>query len=219
MTERVLDWKPRFDTRSLGHKVSLAYALERPLRARIWKRTVWLDQGSEGACVGFSCAHEMALTPRRWSPEYTEQMARVLYREAQKRDQWAGESYEGSSVLGGMQALKDRGEIKSYRWCTTVEEVLWAVSYIGPVVIGVNWYAGMFAPDANGHLHTKGRLAGGHAIVIGGIDPKNERVLLYNSWGKGWGKDGAAWLSFAELDRLLHEDGEFAVPLKTRLVV
>lgn len=218
MTDRVLDWKPRFDERSLNYRIRSLSPGELRVRSRIWKRDTWLDQGSEGACVGFSGAHVMATTPRRWHPQYTAENARTLYHEAQQRDQWAGENYEGSSVLGGMQALKDRGEVQRYRWATTIEEVLHAVSFLGPVQIGINWYSGMFDPDAQGQLHVSGKLAGGHAICIGGIDAAG-KVLLYNSWGKDWGVNGNAWLSFDDLDRLLHEDGEFAIPLKTRATV
>lgn len=213
--ERVLDWKPRFDERSLLYKVSKATP-ELKNRSRIWKRTVWLDQGQEGACVGFSGAQLMSTTPKRWQPPYTADDARALYHEAQKKDQWPGENYEGSSVLGGQQALKDEGRIKKYEWCTTIEEVLHAVSFIGPLQIGINWYQGMFNPDINGQLNVTGKLAGGHAIVVGGNDTERQRVLLYNSWGKSWGLNGSAWVTYDDLDRLLGEDGEFAVPTKVK---
>lgn len=215
MTDRVLDWKPRFDPKSLNFKVS-KLTDSTATRNRIWKRDTWLDQGQEGACVGFSGAHVMSTTPRAHNPRYGQQDAEDLYHAAQQNDQWPGENYEGSSVLGGMQALKVEGRIDSYHWCTTLTEALHAVSYLGPLQIGVNWYNDMFEPDAKGFLRVSGKLAGGHAICVGGISVDKQAVLLYNSWGKSWGNNGNAWLAFEDLDTLLHQDAEFALPKKVK---
>jgi len=215
MPNRVLDWKPRYDPRSLSYTIAKT---EPNLHVRncIWRRDTWLDQGQEGACVGFSGAHVMSTTPKAIQPRYTQAGAEDLYHAAQRNDQWPGEDYEGSSVLGAMQALKAEKQISKYRWCTTLEEVQHAVSYLGPVQIGINWYQDMFTPDDKGFLHRSGKLAGGHAICVGGIDFRREAVLLYNSWGKDWGVDGNAWLSFSDLEQLIKEDGEFAIPSKTK---
>lgn len=210
---RALDWRARFDPRSLNYKVADAVPALKT-RSRTWKRDTWLDQGQEGACVGFSCAHALATTPRRHLPQVTQTDAFNIYRDAQRHDQWPGEDYEGSSVLGGMQALVAEGSVSRYLWATTTEEVIHAVGYLAPVVIGINWYEDMFDPDAEGFLHKSGRLAGGHAILIGGVSLTKEAFLLYNSWGKDWGVNGGAWVSFTDMDALLHEDGEFAVPTK-----
>lgn len=215
MTERVLDWKPRFDPRSLDYKVSKKLGLGAP-KTRTWKRDTWLDQGQEGACVGFSGAHVMSTTPKAHNPRYTHQDAEDLYHAAQQNDQWPGENYEGSSVLGGMQALKAQGRITSYLWCTTLEEAQHAVSYVGPLQIGVTWYNDMFTPDKQGFLHVGGGVAGGHAICVGGISTTKQAFLLYNSWGQSWGQNGNAWLAFEDMDTLLKDQGEFALPRKVK---
>ena len=48
---------------------------------------------------------------------------------------------------------------------------------VGPVVVGTNWYYGMFYPDTTGLIKIRGGLAGGHAYVINGVDTG----LLYAS--------------------------------------
>ena len=42
-------------------------------------------------------------------------------------------------------------------------------------------------PDKNGVIKIGGRLSGGHAYVINGVDTKTKMFRLKNSWGKSWG--------------------------------
>jgi len=44
------------------------------------------------------------------------------------------------------------------------------------------------------------------------------RVRIVNSWGERWGQGGEAWLSFADLERLIHEEGEACGPVEKRLI-
>lgn len=48
---------------------------------------------------------------------------------------------------------------------------------------------GWIEPDTN-----DGRL-GGHAVVAVGYDLSSEAVLVRNSWGKSWARDGHGWLA------------------------
>lgn len=211
--DRVLDWRINLDPRALTYKVSRQVAALKA-RNRVWKRDTWLDQGREGACTGFAGGHAMATTPRRHKPQITDADGRSFYKGAQDNDEWPGNNYEGSSVTGLMKYLKSIGLVKRYWWCTTLEEIVHAVGFIGPVVIGVNWYSGMWNTDAAGLIHKAGSRVGGHALVIGGVDVVNRRFLLFNSWGKDWGVNGGAWISFDDMQSLLDEGGEFAVITK-----
>lgn len=216
MTEdRVLDWKPRFDEKSRGFAMARADCFTTGIEPgkRFWTRKRWFDQGSEGACTGFSTAHAITTTPRS-NLDIGPRIARNIYYAAQRLDQWEGEDYEGSSVLGAMKASKRRDFITSYRWCFTLDEIIHAVSYHGPVVMGVNWYSGMFRPDPDGVLRVSGNLSGGHAIQVGGVDPEKRVFRLDNSWGREWGVNGSCLLTFSDMYRLLTEQGEFALPSK-----
>lgn len=208
-----------FDERSRKYPVRRLVTGQTP-RSRTWACSKVLDQGQEGACVGAACGHELIAAPKA-VPDITMAWAREnIYWEAQKIDPWVGGSYpdaspqyEGTSVLCGIKVLQRLGYIKEYRWSFSVSDLILAVGYVGPVVLGLNWYAGMFEPHDCGYLHVSGELSGGHAILCRGVNVKDRYFLLHNSWGKSWGNDGTAKISFDEMKRLLDEDGEAVVPV------
>jgi hypothetical protein len=152
---------------------------------------------------------------RHW-PLYDNRYANGVYGEAKEIDEWYGEDYEGTSVLAGAKVLKNRGLISEYRWCFSMEDVLRTISYHGPVVLGINWYEGMFTPDLSGYIRPTGGYAGGHCLLARGVNVRKERVLLKNSWGRSWGRWGGCYISFDDLGQLLSESGEACVPTKTR---
>lgn len=216
MTSRTLDWRLRHDKRSLSFRIADHFGTKAPLRTRNWTKHIWLDQGQEGACTGFGTAHTLACTPRSLAAKLgiDNAFAQKEYHGAQRFDEYPGEDYEGSSVLGVMKYAKSQGQITDFYWATTLDEILHCLSNVGPMVIGVNWYTGMFEPDANGMLHATGRMEGGHAPCLRGIDVRRQTVKVANSWGKDWGVKGDADLSWTDLDRLRREQGEFAFPVK-----
>lgn len=110
------------------------------------------------------------------------------------------------------------GIIHQYRWAFGIQDVIGALMSQGPVVLGINWYSGMYnAPG--GKLRVSGNHVGGHAILAIGYNPSSqvfdgeETVILQNSWGRSWGIDGIAEITVEELGRLLREGGEACVPL------
>lgn len=238
MIPRTLDRAVRFDERSRNFP-AVAGLEQHPLRAYTWGFPVptWLDQGSQGQCVGFAWAHELACRPAVVAA--TAATAGRIYGRAQQLDEWEGEAYSGTSVLAGAKAvselLNERGQpfIGSYRWCFGLEDAVRVLGYRGSIVLGVNWYEGMYEPDAAGFLHVTGEQVGGHAIlargvrltfcdrnaerVIANVDLEKSYVLLRNSWGGDWGRAGDCKVSLADLERLLGEDGEACVPVVRRV--
>ena len=83
-------------------------------------------------------------------------------------------------------------------------------------MVGTNWYVGMFYPDKNGLIKISGGLAGGHAYVINGVDTKKQLFRIKNSWGRSWGISGTAYISFANMQRLIAEDGEVCLAVENR---
>lgn len=238
----VLDRKFTLDWRSLDYPVSsLVEGMYRP-RSYTWGIDSWLDQGQEGACVGYAYAHELIARPVvvvGINNEY----ARNIYWEAQMVDEWEGGAYpgaapvyEGTSVLAGAKTLQTQGFFSSYSWGLDAEEVARGVGYFGPAVLGTNWYEGMFNPDPQGFLRPTGRLSGGHAILICGIkivynsyltwrnrtwrdvDFQRSYVVVHNSWGKEWGNNGRAKISLTDLARLMSEDGDVCFPQRTNKI-
>lgn len=206
-----LDRLPEFDERSRAFRA--VHGIEdRPLRSYRWPLDTWLDQGSEGACTGFATAHEAAARPKPVKG-ITDDLARRVYQRAKALDQWPGEDYEGSSVLGAVKAGAEFGWYPEYRWAFGEADLALAVGWRGPAILGINWYAGMFEPDPDGFVAPSGRKIGGHAILCRGVSLRLGAYELHNSWGLGWGRAGRAWITREHLDRLLQEDGEACVPV------
>lgn len=213
---RTLDRLPEFDPRSRLYNV--AEVSPPTPRSYTWACYTNLDQGSEGACVGFAWTHEWAARPRPVSSVIaTESFARGVYHSAQMVDEWDGEDYSGTSVIAGAKAMQDRGIIGEYRWAFNLMDALAGVSRHGPAVLGINWYEHMWETDHSGFIHPTGDYVGGHAILLRGVDVTWKRVLLHNSWGPQWGGTskgpGTAWLSWDDLEMLMHEEGEVCIPV------
>jgi len=199
---------PEFDDRSRAFAAPPAGPI-RSLVSAYWPCPEILDQGAEGACVGFSLTHLLLADPIDLTIRERKQeaFARRVYRRAQRLDQWPGVAYEGTSVLAGCKTLKRARVVSSYRWAFGLADVLQVVAYDGPVVLGVRWYESMYEPQG-GVLVPSGRVAGGHAVLCNGVDVDRQTVTLHNSWGPGWGDSGEANLSWVHLDQLLREQGE-----------
>lgn len=215
MSDRTLDRVPRFDDRSRRFTIREVVG-DRPLRGRGWQVPARLDQGSEGACVGFGWAHELSAVPVK--AQVDNRSALLIYHAAQKIDEWEGESYSGTSVLAGAKVIQSLGHIGEYRWAFGLNDVLLALAYEGPVVLGLNWYTGMFEPDIKGLIHVTGDLEGGHCILAYGVSVAARTVQLHNSWGASWGLDGRCKITWEDLDRLLQEQGEACVPMLRKQV-
>ncbi len=209
----VLDRLVEFDEASRAYPIREAVG-DKPLRSYTWRCEAWNDQGREGACVGFAWSHELAARPVVLPASEAEALA--LYRRAQVLDQWPGENYEGTSVIAGAKAVQERGGLLEYRWAFGLDDLALAVGYKGPAVLGVNWYEGMFDTDADGYVRVSGRVAGGHAILCRAVSVPGQYFVLRNSWGRSWGVDGDCKVSFADMGRLLAEDGEACIPVRRK---
>ncbi len=183
----------------------------------------WGDQGETSQCVGYAWAHwlEDGPAPHRdvpapiRSPEF-------IYQGAQMIDEWPGEGYDGTSVRAGAKVLQVEGLISSYLWAFDVGTVIDAVMTTGPVVVGTNWYRGMFEPVwkrasntvMKATLEISGSVAGGHAYVLDGYNVGTELFRMKNSWGREWGDNGFAYISAADMERLINEEGEAALAVE-----
>jgi hypothetical protein len=242
-----LDRIYELDWRSLNYAVGsqlLEVKYYRP-RSYTWDIDAWLDQGTEGACVGFAFGHELCARPVEVKG-VTDTYARSIYHDAQRIDPWQGGAYpgaspfyEGTSVLAGAQICQQRGFYESYYWAVTLEELVRGLSYFGPCVLGLDWYEGMFNTDTEGFLHPVGRIAGGHAILAhavkihyktmiskfwwwrrswADVDLERSYVVLHNSWSQSWGDNGKAKLSLADLNYLLQSQGDACFAKRTKKV-
>jgi hypothetical protein len=123
-----------------------------------------------------------------------------------------------------------------YRWGFGIQDVILALGYKGPGVFGIDWWTGMFKPDAQGFISPSGSIAGGHAILgrsvrlvwmkgtsmvarqspdwYNYLDLNSSYITLHNSWGPSWGVNGEAKISLVNMDLLLRAQGEFCIPVR-----
>lgn len=224
--ERILDWVPRFDERSRNYPITAIVGKSLRPRNRTWKPGQILDQGSEGACVGFGWTAEALATPVKVSldrvkadiPRDPTDFSHFVYKSAQRIDEWEGENYSGTSVLAGAKVMKEVGTLKEYRWAFSTNDLLLGIAARGPAVLGIPWYDSMYEAP-NGVVSVKGRAVGGHCITAVGYRTSSKHfdgapsVVLVNSWGPEWGNNGVAEISVSDLDRLLQSGGEACIPV------
>lgn len=172
-----------------------------------WDNGWWGDQGNTNHCVGYAWEHwvDDGPTVHAVRPLYNPV---GIYQSAQQVDEWPGENYEGTSVRGGAKVLKDLGRISEYRWAFSLDEIVRAILQVGPVVMGTNWYDSMMTPGRWGRVQIAGPVVGGHAYVLNGVNTITRRFRIKNSWGRGWGAHGRAFIGYDDMARLLAEDGE-----------
>ena len=203
------------------------YALTPPAvikaKRRYWFGSTVLDQGATPECVGYAGFGWLLSGPVINKP--TTFTPHDLYKWAQERDETPGTNYEGTSTLGLMKALKDKGYISGYNWAfDAITLVNWILSK-GPVLVGTNFTQDMANPDTHTAFMTyTGQNLGGHEWRIVGADldkvcsdGTRGAVRMINSWGKSWADGGRAWISIADLDKLIKDDGEAVTATEIKL--
>lgn len=211
----VLDLQFHKDPRSRGYAARDVVGKTARFK-RVWTtRKDPLDQGDEGACVGFSCAGELAAKPAAY--QVTNETGLKIYDAARDIDASEGRIYpEGATILAGMKACNRARFFSKYVWCFGIDDTINWIVRRGPVVLGINVYTSMFRPSPQGLWSISGNLEGGHAIMANGFWPNHPQfgdvLVLTNSWGKNWGVGGRCYLPIEAAVRLLKEDGEVAAP-------
>lgn len=216
----------RHDPRSLQYLYP--EAVPAALTSVRWDRHIpILDQGDLGSCTG-NAAEGCVGTGALYGPIPTSLVARptgdatadekqavALYSEATKLDDQPG-SYPpddtGSDGLSVAKAAVKAGLVSGYQHATSLNATLAALAN-GPVIVGVNWYDSFDTPDANGlvTITKDATVRGGHEFVLDELDTVNELVGASNSWGTSFGVDGRFYFSYADLQRLLKEEGDCTV--------
>lgn len=190
----------------------------------MWECNTHLDQGREGACVGFGIGHELLSVPMPATGVDARYAKEQIYWEAQKIDAKEGGSYpgadpfyEGTSVLAGVRIAKKLGWIEGYYWCFGIDELLEGIGS-GPVVVGTVWTKDMHTPDRSGFIAPTGDVSGGHCYLIVGVDFDRGFLVIHNSWGDGWGIGGNCFMHIEHMGLLLEAQGEAVVFVNRRVI-
>lgn len=200
------------------------------IRSVDWvRRAPIFDQGSLGSCTGNAAAGLLGTdsAARAGITSVTisgnvlpvdETLAVQVYSLATQLDGIQG-AYPpddtGSSGLGAAKALVKLGLAIKYRHAFSLSALLSALQ-AGPVMVGTVWLESMFDVDSStGYVQVDRRtaVAGGHEYVLSAYDASAQAFRLDNSWGESWGVRGSAWLSQADVQWLLSQDGDVTVPV------
>jgi hypothetical protein len=179
------------------------------------------NQGNTPHCVAYSWSHWFEDGPviqdsiiGRTKPVYD---TKKLYETFRLFDGIDG-NYEGTTVRAGAKVFKNLGIISEYRWAQTLQDVIDTVTYIGPMVAGTIWTERMNNPTSRQFiLKPTGRVIGGHAYMINGVDTNKELFRIKNSWGQSWGDRGLAYIRFSDFEKLLNERGEACVAFENEV--
>lgn len=195
------------------------------------------DQGSEGACVGYSQSWMMSILNRRLYDAFR------LYATAQGIDEWPETPpEEGTSLRAGFDVLRTIGHWRIYagrsrapmleegitenRWVTTVDGARASIADGRPANLGINWHRQFSSPVSRprfGDKPTSRRreywieadpalwapVDGGHAITAVGASDQRQAFALANTWGESY--PFLVWLPYAAFEALMREDGECGV--------
>jgi hypothetical protein len=180
---------------------------------RAFPRGLPYDQGDSPSCtihatIGLCRTSPNATGFSGRSKYDSETEMRAAYEESKAYDPWPGSDYDGTSSDAPYKLLRERGEIKSWKWLKGETEVREWVSWYGPCTCGTVWLNDMFYPDENGFLTVSGSVAGGHEYELVQYSPTRDAYRVVNSWGTSWGQNGRAWLRSADLAELLNQDGD-----------
>lgn len=194
---------------------------EYSVKSKEWWEDGWRgNQLDTNQCVAFSWSHWIEdgplvhhnlPTPRNVPMLPLEQ----FYKECKKRDGVPGDRYEGTTIRAGAKVLKELGMIKEYRWTKNVEEIVKCLTFLGPVVVGTEWFGNMTNLKRDNICRLGGSSFGGHAYVINAFNSEKRLFRIKNSWGRKWGVNGSAFIDFDDMQTLLDRQGEacMAIPI------
>ncbi len=206
--EKGLGRFPFTDMRKLGYRMAdilRTIDLGAVPDNKVWERGKTLDQGSEGACVGFGWTAWENCKPHGYKVQEGDDFAFAWYHRAQELDPWPGVNYSGTSVEAGAKVARERGYLESFVWASSIKDIdTWLITQ-GPIVLGTNWYRSMDTPTSTGFINVdiNSGVRGGHCYMLYGKDEKGN-YHLQNSWGDGYADDGTFYLTQENFQRLVH---------------
>lgn len=219
--------KEHIDERDTQYTIQRLMSIKPPDIRRVhrywWAQGWWGNQQQTPQCVAYSWLHwaeDGPLTQAPHTPNTEPRHApQLVYDLAQAKDPWPGNNYDGTTVRAGAKAMQELGYIQSYWWAWDINTLIDTVLNMGPVVVGTNWTQDMFypKPEENYVIKPTGRQVGGHAYVINGVSHAKKILRIKNSWGRQWGKEGFAYISFADMDNLIKQGGEICVAIEEAL--
>lgn len=175
---------------------------------------------------GLATVANYLLRQRKFIPDMNPVSARMLYQMAKRYDEWPGEDYDGSSARGAMKGWHKHGvcDEASYpyvpndtdhglndkRTSDALKRPLGAyyrvnhqdlvAMHSAMAEVGILYATGVVHKGwdnintVDGVIPFLKQSLGGHAFAIVAYDQRG--FWIQNSWGKAWGKDGYALITY-----------------------
>ena len=177
----------------------------KPPRRRFWEEGAVLDQWNLDACEMFAMVGAyMSATGVKLSTKQGNRLARKLWNSKPHE----GPGYTGFGGVALHRSARELGLCESWTLPQTMDDLIDAVCYHGPISIGVR--------ATHKFTTTVGREVKvgstrnpweAHAVVLTAFVPRDyvsgrgPSFRIRNSWGKGWGQNGSAWITVEDLAR------------------
>lgn len=186
------------------------------------------DTGPEGTTVGFAIAYALQAAVKAKTKQSVTLSPRGIYVLAKQYDEWPGEDYEGTSIIGGLKAVREIGaylednwpyenkskpktarktsyKISAYSELKGVEQILNALRENKIIVAMIQVTDDFDKTDKDGRVTVKLPLKtiGAKAISIVGYNKKTPEFKFANDWGAAWGKDGFGLIKDTDLTRIM----------------
>lgn len=196
-------------------------------------------QNGWSGCVGWTVAKEAAARPVV-VPGIDDKVALDWYFRIQDTDEWAGSERPGdlnpiggTSIGAAARFMRAQGHWANYLWPRNVREAATAVSWNGPVPVGVMWKTGCMNVDSKGYVNLTGQDEGGHAFLLRGYHlrgPWAHTFLCTNHWRRkgspwgligdeGWGEPGDFYVHEDTLAEWMAGDAEVVAPTRKKVKV
>jgi hypothetical protein len=119
---------------------------------------------------------------------------------------------QGSDGLSVCKAGVNLGYLKEYRHAFSFGDLVLALQD-QPVIMGTYWHQSMFNPSSTGFISPGGDTVGGHEYLALGVNTEQQYLTFLNSWSANWGDRGRFYMTFADVQTLLADQGDVTVPV------
>lgn len=182
----------------------------------VWQHGDILNQGNEGACVGFGWTAWDNAKPMGFREQQGYDFAFDWYKDAQEIDPWPGTDYEGTTVRAGARIGVRRGFLSQYLWAASKADIDAWVLTRGPIVVGSTWFRSMDEVGPLGWMKvdpSSGK-RGGHCYLL--LGRRSGNYVFQNSWGPNYADDGLFYMNTENFKKLIAwGDAEFCTALQT----
>lgn len=103
--------------------------------------------------------------------------------------------------LGNLQVFNTARRFRAggYARIRNTSELMQSLTVNGPCFIGTEWLDSWYDTDVLSA--DRSPVSGGHAVCAVGFDRRRKLIRIRNQWGKNWGDNGYAWMTFTAFDK------------------